>query len=156
MSEIHQNNSTILELYKLTVEMADRTSSRRAKASAFFASVNTTLVTIIGLGRQSANSVLLFVAICAAGITVSACWWVLLKNYRHLNDAKFKVINDIESEWLPIKPYSDEWEYLGHSDENLTRIQKISRASRQLGTIERVVPWIFCLIYIVILFERIL
>lgn len=156
MSETHQTNSTILELYKLAVEMADRTSNRRAKASAFFVSVNTTLVTIIGLGGQSANSVLLFVAICAAGITVSVCWWMLLKNYRHLNEAKFTVINDIESKWLPIKPYSDEWEYLGHSDENLTRMRKISRVFRQLGTIERVVPWIFCLIYIALLVERLL
>ena len=156
MSEIHQNNSTILELYKLAVEMADRTSSRRVKASAFFASVNTTLVTIIGLGGQSANSAFLFIAICTAGITVSVCWWVLLTNYRHLNEAKFKVINDIESEWLPIKPYSDEWEHLGHSDKTPNRMQKTSRVFRQLGTIECVVPWIFCLIYIALLFERIL
>ena len=36
----------VLDIYKLAVEMADRVSSRRATANAFFLTVNTGLVAV--------------------------------------------------------------------------------------------------------------
>jgi hypothetical protein len=37
------------------------------------------------------------------------CWWLLLRAYRRLNSAKFAVINQVEAEHLPVKPYTGEW-----------------------------------------------
>ena len=43
--------ATILEQYKLCVEMADRISARRALANAFFLTLNSVLITSAGTGR---------------------------------------------------------------------------------------------------------
>ncbi|MGW1594955.1 RipA family octameric membrane protein [Streptomyces sp. NPDC002343] len=43
-----QQAETLLDLYKLAVEMADRVSARRGTANAFFLSVQTALVTVLG------------------------------------------------------------------------------------------------------------
>jgi hypothetical protein len=40
------DTGTILELYKTAVEMADRTSARRAGANSFFLTLNTALAAI--------------------------------------------------------------------------------------------------------------
>ena len=40
-----------MDIYKLSVEMADRISARRAVANAFFLTVNTTLAAVIGLHK---------------------------------------------------------------------------------------------------------
>src|ERR1700693_4560599 len=43
------NTATILELYKTAVEMADRTSARRAGANSFFLTLNTALAAVVGI-----------------------------------------------------------------------------------------------------------
>lgn len=135
----------------MTVEMADRVSARRAAANAFFLTVNTTLVAVIGLRVESWGSVLLPVSVCVAGVAVAACWWLLLRNYRHLNQAKFAVINKIETEHLPIKPFLDEWSLLSDGASSHGRLGKIKLGLRQLGTVERVVPIVFALLYVMLL-----
>jgi hypothetical protein len=146
----------VMEIYKLTVEMSDRVSARRAIANAFFLTVNTTLVTVVGLRSAGSSSALLPVSVCAAGIAVAVCWWFLLRNYRHLNEAKFAVINKIEVEHLPIKPFLDEWALLGGGDAKSNRLTKVRAGLRQLGSIERVVPIVFGLLYVVLLLGRLL
>lgn len=141
----------ILEIYKLTVEMADRVSQRRATANAFFLSVNTALVTLAGLLPQmSTHTALAF--ICVAGILVSSCWWQLLRGYRTLNSAKFEVINDIERKYLPVQPFCNEWRLLGHGKEGLSRATRLRVRFRQLGTIERVIPIVFAIVYLALIF----
>jgi hypothetical protein len=93
----------VLEIYKLAVEMADRVSARRAVANAFFLTVNTTLIAVVGLSTAKPDSALRFIAVCTAGIAVSVCWLLLLRVYRRLNAAKFAVINQIETDHLPVK-----------------------------------------------------
>jgi len=145
-----------MEIYKLTVEMADRVSARRAVANAFFLTVNTTLVAVVGLRNETTGSALLPVSVCVAGIAVAACWWFLLRNYRHLSEAKFAVINKIESENLPVKPFLDEWAVLGAGDTKPGRLTKIRAGLRQLGNVERVVPIVFGLLYVMLLVGRLL
>jgi hypothetical protein len=43
------DTGTILELYKTAVEMADRTSARRAGANSFFLTLNTALAAVVGI-----------------------------------------------------------------------------------------------------------
>ncbi|WP_396905371.1 hypothetical protein [Mycolicibacterium phlei] len=144
----------VLDIYKLAVEMADRVSARRAVANAFFLTVNTTLVAVVGLSTTQPDSTVRFTAVCLAGVAVSVCWWLLLRVYRRLNTAKFAVINQIEVEHLPVRPYSDEWTELMPDDEETTRRTRLGRAFRELGGVERIVPIVFGLLYIVLLVGR--
>jgi hypothetical protein len=144
----------ILDIYKLAVEMADRVSARRAGANAFFLTVNTTLVAVVGLSTTEPDSTLRFAAVCLAGVSVSACWWLLLRVYRRLNSAKFAVINQIESEHLPVKPYTDEWAVLIPRDTASTRRARLGSVFRELGGVERIVPVVFGLLYMVLLVGR--
>lgn len=144
----------VLDIYKLSVEMADRVSARRAAANAFFLTVNTTLVGVVGLSTTQPGSALRFTAVCLAGVAVSVCWWLLLRVYRRLNSAKFAVINQIEADHLPVKPYTDEWAELMPGDEPTSRRSRLGTAFRELGGVERVVPIVFGLLYIVLLVGR--
>lgn len=144
----------VLEIYKIAVEMADRVSARRAVANAFFLTVNTTLVAVFGLHTASPDSTLLSVAVCAAGLAVAGCWWLLLRAYRRLNGAKFAVINQIEADYLPVKPYTDEWAELMPEGEVSGRRVRLSNALRELGGVERIVPVVFGLLYIMLLVGR--
>ncbi|WP_456283478.1 RipA family octameric membrane protein [Microbacterium sp. JZ101] len=143
-----------MEAYKLAVEMADRVSARRAVANAFFLTVNTTLVAVVGLRGTAASSALLTISVCLAGIAVAACWWFLLQNYRRLNEAKFVVINKIEADHLPVRVFSDEWAALGGPDALAGRVARAKAAFKQLGTVEKIVPVVFALLYVMLLIGR--
>lgn len=147
-------DARVMEAYKLAVEMADRVSARRAVANAFFLTVNTTLVAVVGLRGIAVSSTLLTVSVCLAGIAVACCWWFLLQNYRRLNEAKFVVINRIEAEHLPVKVFSDEWAVLGGPDVPKGRLARIKAGFKQLGTVEKVVPVVFALLYVMLLVGR--
>ncbi len=156
MSQPPAPDPRVMEIYKLTVEMADRISARRATANAFFLTVNTTLVAVIGLRSESAGSALLPVSVSVAGIAVATCWWLLLRNYRHLNEAKFAVINKIEEDYMPVRPFLDEWTVLSGAGVSKGRLSKIRNGLRQLGNVERVVPILFAMLYVMLLIGRLL
>ncbi|WP_137229816.1 hypothetical protein [Streptomyces sp. BPSDS2] len=129
----------ILELYKLAVEMADRVSARRGASNAFFLSVQTTFVAIVGFGfpKLAESPWWAALAVALAGVTLSATWWLQLRSYRDLNTAKFKGINKTE-EWLPVKIFADEWEALRRDP-----IVGWRKRYAELGTSERIVPLTF-------------
>ncbi|MET4429061.1 hypothetical protein [Mycolicibacterium sp. 624] len=158
MSELRDSlpDPRVLDIYKLAVEMADRISARRAVANAFFLTVNTTLVAVVGLSTTQPDSALRFTTVCLAGVAVSVCWWLLLRVYRRLNAAKFAVINQIEADHLPVKPYTDEWVELMPGEQTATRRARLGKAFRELGDIERIVPIVFGLLYIVLLVGRLM
>ncbi|MGH8573922.1 MAG: RipA family octameric membrane protein [Gammaproteobacteria bacterium] len=135
--------SSYFELYKLAVEMADRISARRGIANSFFLTANTGIVAL--LGSQDVRWYL-----AAAGIVFAAAWWALLKSYRDLNSAKFEIILAME-ERLPIRIYGDEWDRLRREPVKFSLRRDALRSwlaqYRELGSIERIVPWVFALIY---------
>lgn len=139
----------VLDIYKLAVEMADRVSSRRATANAFFLTVNTGLVAVAGLFPSNSGPWALR-ATCLAGAVLAFCWFLLLRNYRELNKAKFKVINAIEHEYLPVQPFRDEWIKLGNSDEPISRIHRLKVEYKQLGNVEKYVPLVYAALYVVL------
>lgn len=135
----------ILELYKLAVEMADRVSARRTAANAFFLTLDGGLAATIGFFGQSVTGrpghwVYLLLA-PVAGLALSGAWYLLLRSYRDLNKAKFVVITDIETK-LPVEIFAKEWEQLKKDPVKGWR----GRYAEQ-GTVERVVPVIFALLY---------
>jgi len=132
------------DLYKLAVEMADRISARRAVANSFFLTVNTGVLALLGTLNARWYP-------AAAGIVLCVTWWALLKSYRELNRAKFAVILAME-EQLPARVYGDEWARLRKDPVPLTLRLATFRPwltqYRELGYIERIVPWVFLLIYL--------
>jgi hypothetical protein len=140
-----------IDLYKMAVEMADRVSARRGTSNSFFLAVQTTFVTVLSLaGPSVAKSLWASVAVCLAGIALSATWWLQLKSYRDLNRAKFTVINKIE-EQLPIKIFSDEWTTLKQDPVPSWRARYA-----ELGVSERQVPVIFMMVHVFLFVGRLL
>lgn len=135
-----------LEIYKQSVEMADRVSSRRGIANAFFVSLNAALVTTLSLttGSIAASAPLAFVAICGVGALISVVWWLQLRSYRDLNTAKFAVILQLEKQ-LVEQPYAAENKFL-----ETDKVAGWRGRYAELGWSERIVPWLFFALYVII------
>ena len=133
------DSGSLLEQYKLYVEMADRISQRRGAANTFFLTFNTAVVgALAGFFKDVPAEVSVTVFIAAAVLSIA--WGVLLRSYRNLNTAKFEVIGVLE-ERLPANPYyKAEWKALGEG--------KDLRRYIPLSAIETVVPAVFFLIYV--------
>ncbi|MFH8348815.1 hypothetical protein [Streptomyces sp. NPDC018045] len=139
----------VITSYSLAVEMADRVSARRGTANSFFLGIQTTLLAAVGLADSTVHDIRWYAALSVtlAGCAISACWWLQLRSYRHLNQAKFEVINKLE-EQLPAKIYTDEWASL-----------KQVRGSRrfrylELGTTERFVPLLLAALHVLLFVGR--
>jgi hypothetical protein len=140
-------SAAFLDLYNLTVEMADRTSARRATANTFFVTLHSALVALLGFVRPSTSKGdvdgfgVAFIGL--AGIIFAVTWWALLRSFRDLNRAKFAVIGEMERQ-LPAEPFNDEWKHLRKHEP----LSFWKRGYAELGTVERVVPWVFAVIYL--------
>jgi hypothetical protein len=142
----------VLDLYKLAVEMADRVSARRGTANAFFLTVQTAFIAVLSVAvPQSANTPTWQRGVAsAAGIVLSACWWLQLRSYRDLNRAKFSVINEIEKQ-LPVGIFSGEWVVLKQDPVPAWR-----KRYAELGTVERIVPWVFAVLYLTLFLVQVI
>lgn len=129
----------LLEIYKLAVEMADRISERRAVASSFFITAQSALIALVAAASKK------HWAFALPGLVLAVTWWLLLRAYRHLNAAKFKVIQVMERQ-LPASPFHDEWEALKPAAGGPLRDRYV-----ELGVLERIVPLVYAVIFIVIL-----
>ncbi len=94
------------------------------------------------LGGVQQGSEFFFGPVSAAGVVVSYVWYRLVRSYRDLNSAKFKVVHEIES-LLPIRPYDAEWTVLGRGKDR-TKYLKVTR-------LESVVPWVFIALHALVL-----
>jgi hypothetical protein len=133
-----------LDIYKLAVEMADRVSARRAVASSYFLTAQAGLVVLIGATSTASW------AYALPGIVLAATWWLLLRSYRTLNGAKFKIIQTME-ERLPAAPLKDEWVELQRREGGRWHGRYF-----ELGLVERVVPAVFGIIFLVVLVTELL
>lgn len=136
----------LLDLFKLAVEMADRVSARRAGANTFFVSAQSAVVAALGFlaARQPPPANRYLVALTAVGIAVSAAWYLLLRSYRDLNRAKFKVIDELENR-MPYAIFRAEWQELKQDP-----VKRWRPRYAELGTVERLVPALFALINLVL------
>ncbi len=130
----------LLDQYKLFVESADRVSQRRMSANNYLLTVNTFLITLYGLVSQFGANKTWQVVVPLAGVLVCTVWYALIRSYQILNRAKFEVINKLEAR-LPAALFECEWE-LAMRDKKQTYVQ--------LSFLERFVPIIFGLLYLVL------
>lgn len=131
----------LLAQYTAYVESADRTSSRRGTANAFFLTLNTTVVTAWGVVWQRPVDVppLLLVAPWFALLTECLAWFWILRSYRQLNSAKYAVVGALE-EALPASPWwRAEWSALGQGRDP-ARYWPLSH-------VEQLVPGFFAVAY---------
>jgi hypothetical protein len=143
----------VLELYKLAVDQADHVSSRRASANTYFLTIQTGLAAVCGLLASAAETtesdvpkvddVALF-ATALVGVILSMTWWLLLRSYRALNSAKFKVITEIETNYFPLQLFNREWQILKATE----GLPWWKTRYAELGFIERTVPALFLAVYV--------
>jgi len=84
--------------------------------------------------------------IAIAGIVLSYMWYRLVRSYKDLNTAKFKVVHEIEAQ-LPLAPYDAEWEAVGRG--------KAPELYLPFTHVEIYVPWVFFVIHLVVLLQLI-
>jgi hypothetical protein len=109
----------VIDIYKTLIDMADKVSQRRQSANNFYLSVNTAIIGASAYINAIGQSALNIFLIAIAGIGVCLVWQRNISSYKTLNEAKFKVINELEN-GLPVAPYTREWTHLD-PDQNGTR-----------------------------------
>jgi hypothetical protein len=123
--------AAILDQYKLYVEMADRISARRGLTNTFCLTLNTGILAVAGLfseslGRGRGSIVTLALVVL---LVQCAAWFWVLRSYRQLSSAKYRVIGALE-ERLPASPYwRAEWTAVGSGRDRalywpLTRLEQ--------------------------------
>ena len=98
---------------------------------------------IAGRGQLAVSTLWL---VAAAGIALSYLWYRLIRSYRDLNTAKFKVIHEIEKR-LPLSPYDAEWEAMGRGNNPMLY--------KPFTHIETGVPWVFVVLHALVLLHSI-
>jgi hypothetical protein len=110
----------ILEQYKLYVEMADRVSARRALANSFFLTLNTgvfTLLAALGGTTPQGDDAWWLLAPLIAILGQCFAWFYLVRSYRLLSAAKYRVVGALE-ERMPASPFwRAEWWALGEGED---------------------------------------
>ena len=109
----------LLEQYKLYVEMTDRISQRRERSNQFFITLlaGPAIVAILarfsldGEGVEKGFLPIVLLVSGLLGIALSTTWFVNIKSYRRLNNARFQVIEELERR-LTFASYTYEWELL--------------------------------------------
>src|SRR3989442_4466442 len=86
----------LLEQYKLYVASSQHVSDRRLTSGNYFLAINSSLVTLFGLALSSFGHHRWNVVIPVAGMLVCLVWDSLVKSYKDLNTAKFRVIHELE------------------------------------------------------------
>jgi hypothetical protein len=131
----------LLEQYKVYLQMADKISDRRSTTNTFFLTVNTGLVSAIGAANYSALRIspVLMIIVATAAITLCYSWQRIIRSYKDLNSAKFKVVHEIET-FLPLRPFDAEWEAVGRGENK--------RLYLPFTHVEIFVPRIFMAIYL--------
>jgi len=145
----NEPSSAAIEQYKLYVETAERSSSRRLTANSFFLTINTGISALLGYMTSIKNVDLAMaqLAVPVAGIILSYFWYRLIVSYREMNRAKFKVIHEMENH-LPFRAFDAEWEAVEHG--------KNPKKYRPYTNIEAAVPWVFIAIHGLLLISSII
>lgn len=132
-----------MDIYKTYVATTEAISTRRQNANAFFLTINTAIVGVLGYSNPCLQQTIghLIWVISLSGILISYNWYRLIRSYKGLNSAKFLVIHLIESK-LPLAAFDAEWEAVGRGHDK----KKYLRFTH----VEMIVPWLFLTLHLVI------
>jgi len=136
----YQNH--LFEQYKLFIDSVEKTSDRRQQANNYFITINTALISMIGLSFQInlfENSPWLKILFAILGIIICFVFYFLIRSYKQLNTGKFAVIHEIEKH-LPLALYKYEWQVLGEG-KNKSKYYPFSH-------VELWIPRIFGILYL--------
>jgi len=133
----------LLEQYRLYVHMADNISKRRHDMNRFYISVISGLYVSFSFlyGLSNVNNAYVNITYSILGMTICFVWLSHIKSYKRLNEAKFKVIHNME-EKLPYPCYKEEQDTLDVSEHKHTLFTDIE----QKITYVFALPFILCLI----------
>lgn len=139
-----QYKDHLFSQYQLFIESAEKISDRRQNANNYFITINTVLISFLGVLFQSkllediswVKSLVSFV-----GIVICVIFWFLLRSYKQINTGKFKVIHEIEQK-LPLGLYDYEWKVLEEG--------KNKKVYYPFSHVEMIIPWVFGAIYVVL------
>ena len=135
--------TALLEIYKLHSELADRVSQRREGANRLYVSVLAGMVTFLAvamrLGTGNLPSDVMLGVAGSFGALLSLSWFVVLRSYRQLNSAKFRVLHELETK-LAYPFFTTEWRFLDEG-RNPNRYWKLT-------VVETGLPWIFFSLFI--------
>ncbi len=137
-----------LEQYRIYLRVLGNTAERRQQSNEFFLGINTAIMAILGYieTKEVAHSTtLIFTIVPFIGIVICRSWWQAMQSYRQLAKAKFRVIHRMERK-LPAALFETEWEILGRG--------KKPSEYYPLSLVEKNVPLIFILLYLVIFFAN--
>ena len=128
--------------YKLFVESVNYTSDLKLKLNTFFLTVNTALVTAIGLGfsgQRPIASPVWHLLLPFAGVLICIIWWGITYSYKQRNIIKLHIIHCLE-EQLPLALYKTEWHLM---EENHS-----SNLKKFLFSIDLFIPLVFLFCYL--------
>lgn len=131
----------LFETYKHFIKSSESISERRLKANSFFLTLNSVIIALASYIKSDGNLTPTLLIPCI-GILIGYIWYRLIRSYKDLNSAKFKVIHEIEQK-LPLAVYETEWIYLGEGKDKSKYLKFTS--------IEQLVPWIFISIHFMVL-----
>jgi hypothetical protein len=127
--------AAVFDQYKLCVESAEHVSTRRGLTNSFFLSLNVLLITLLG-PRTFDGPPALRLCVLSGALLQCLAWWLLLRSYRRLNSAKFRVIAALE-ERLPAFAFSRaEWAEL------------TTTGHLRLTSVERWIPVLFAVTHL--------
>ena len=131
---------SVLSIYKVLIDMADKVSQRRQNANNFYLSVNTAITGASAYLSSTASGAPNVLVISVAGLLVCLLWKRNIDSYKDLNSGKFHVIHEIEKS-LPVAAFTAEWDVL-------KRGEKKSRY-RPFHSVEIWVPYIFAGVHLI-------
>ena len=138
-----------LEQYRVYLRAFTTMVDRRQKSNEFFLSINTAIMAILGYietqQSETVHSTLIFSLVPFIGIVICWSWGQAVRSYRQVAQAKYKVIHRLERR-LPAALFETEWEILGRG--------KDSKRYYPLSRVEKNVPLIFILLYLIIFFAN--
>ncbi len=136
-----KNRESLLDLYKLYVETAEKAVVRRQNANSFFLTIHSILIGVLSaLAKQAFAGEaygLLILVLGIVGTLLCRNWQQLILNYRQLNTAKFKIIHEFEQR-LVAAPFEAEWAALGAGRDD-TKYTPISKTEARVASIMRII-----------------
>ena len=91
-------------------EQANEITAKRQTLNSIYLSLESAL---LGFAITYLRLTGLFLSI--AGLIINVVWLFTLLSYKKLNEAKFKIINDMEEKiGLEVRPYNAEWIYVNN------------------------------------------
>ena len=133
-------DNQLLDIYKFYAQTAENTTERRLKSNQFYLTLTTFLIGFLVAFAKWADATnsLAFIIIGALGLLLSRLWANNILSYKRLNEAKFKIILELEKQ-LPFACYTKEWDILGEG--------KDKKKYRLLTSVETKMPLLFGIIF---------